>query len=107
MIDHFVIVADILRNAHSGKGGTRPQFLSAYQILNRFPDNARQELIQRYGEAGKGAGGAYSAVSYISSIARSLEGIEIVYLDTDGVSFNVGSASVTPGYTLCGLYRLG
>lgn len=49
-------VRTVLKSAAKGKG-SKPNFLTAYQILDRLPDPLRTQLIAERGTRRKGTGG--------------------------------------------------
>jgi hypothetical protein len=98
-------VRTVLLNAHTGKG-TERTFLTAYQILERLPDTVRTTLISERQLGGKGTGVTYAAPSVVSDAAERIPGIEIAYLDTQGIKLEVAGQTLTAGYPVCGLYRL-
>jgi Fe-S oxidoreductase len=100
-------VRSVLREANRGKGPT-PNFLTSYQILDRLPEAIRDRLIRERTLGGRGAGVSYSAASVVSDAAEMLrtEGIEIVYLDSAGISMSVAGQAVQPGAAVCGAFRL-
>lgn len=102
-------VRDVLRAASTGKG-SRPTFLTAYQILGRLPEPLRARLIQERGVPGSGAGQCYAGASVVQGAAQMLNRtgeVEIAYLDTAGLTFDIGEpVEVSAGYQVCGIYRL-
>src|SRR5882724_729093 len=104
VVDH---VRRVLCTANSGKG-TGPNFITAYQILDRLPAELRDRLIHERTIGGRGAGVAYAAPSLVSDAAETLkaEGLEIAYMDTAGLSLTIAGQTIQPGYEDCGLYRL-
>lgn len=98
-------VRSVLLAASTGKGD-KPQFLTAYQILERLPSPTKDVLIAQRGLPGKGSGSSYSAASLVADAAESIHGVEIAFLDCAGISFTVGRNEITSGYATCGLYRL-
>lgn len=101
-------VRRILRDASRGKG-PEPWFLTAYQILARFPPEMRTWLIYTHGKPGQGAGQHTSAALHIARIAAKLCGEDNkAYLDTGDLFFDIGTASgpIRAGYELCALFRL-
>ena len=99
-------VRDVLLQAHQEKG-SRPHYLTAYQILDRLPENLRSQLIEERTLGGKDTGEHYSAASLVSDATELLKpNIEIDYIDTEGLSINIAGTLVNPGYEVCGLYRI-
>lgn len=94
----------VLLSAHTGKGSER-QFMSAYQILNLMPVAIRDRLINERSIGGLGTGEHYSAASVVADTAQLLKA-EIVYMNTTGTQVNIAGIWITPGYPVCGLYRL-
>jgi hypothetical protein len=57
-------VFEVLKNAKPGKSEERkPGFLTAYQVLNRLPDQLRDALVQEYGKPGRGSTSHFTAAS--------------------------------------------
>ena len=98
-------VTVVLERANQGKGSS-PCFLSAYQILDRLPSALKNDLIFERGLGGKGTGVHYSAASLVSDAAEKVEGIEIDYLDTDGLNITINNQKVEAGFEVCGIYKL-
>jgi hypothetical protein len=96
-------VRAVLAAARYGKGN-RPNYLTAFQILNRLPPATRDRLIRERGEGGAGTG-EYAAPSVVSRAAR-MAGAEVEYLDSVGLSMQVAGHAVAPTYEVCGVYRL-
>ena len=97
-------VRAVLASARKGKGD-RPNYLTAFQILDRLPDALRARLIGERTEGGRAAGTVFAAPSVISRAAR-MAGAEVEYLDSIGLSVLVAGQAVTPSYEVCGVYRL-
>lgn len=99
-------VLKVLRSAESGPDGNRV-FLSAYQILERLPTRVRQRLIRERAAGGHAGGSTYSAPRVVSRAAESLHpGVEILYLGTQGVRFEVNQDLLIPGHENCAIFRL-
>ena len=98
-------VREVLLRARKGKGD-RPNFLTAYQILDRLPPATRDRLIAERTGGGTGEGTMFGAPSVVSKAARLVPGIVIEYMDSLGLSVQIGGQPVTPSYEVCGLYRL-
>ncbi len=103
--DITAAVADILRSA-SRADGNHPYFLTAYQILNRLPQDIRTRLIRERTMGGRGAGVSYGAPSVVSDAAEMLPNIKIDYIDNRGIQVEVAGHTITPGFEVCGIYRL-
>jgi hypothetical protein len=99
-------VQQVLAAARVGKNGDRPNFLTAYQILDRIPAAVRDRLIAERTLGGRGSGVAYAAPSVVSDAAERLPGIVIEYMDSVGLSVSVTGQQVVPSNPVCGLYRL-
>ncbi len=85
----------------------RPYYLTAYQILDRLPNDIRTRLIQERTIGGRGAGVSYGAPSVVSDAAELLKpDIEIDYIDNVGMHVDVAGTPITPGFEVCGIYRL-
>ena len=99
-------IISVLAQASTGKG-TEHGFLTAYQILNRMPEDIQQILRQQYGNSGKHGGQPFGAASRISQVADELQEVEKRYLDTGGLQFDVGQPDdVEAGYNLCAIFRI-
>jgi hypothetical protein len=99
----------VLRKAARGRG-TRPRYLTAYQILARLNAQTRTALINRYAPPGKNAKRHFSAASLVARVAdRGVRAkrFERAYLDTRDLYFEVRGVpyGVIAGYPVCGLYR--
>ena len=99
------LVAEVLRSA-SQADGEHPYFLTAYQILDRLPDDIRTRLIQERTLGGSGAGVRYGAPSVVSDAAEMLPNIRIDYIDNRGIQVQVAGQTITPGFEVCGIYRI-
>ena len=99
-------VRKVLETARKGKGSD-PQFLTAYQILNRLPQETRGRLITERSMPGKGAGVHQAAASVVMHAIRQIGSeVDVEYFDNSGISFEVAGERITAGYPVCGLYRL-
>ncbi|SRR5579884_1404761 len=98
-------VRAVLLAANRGKGA-RPNFLTAFQILDRLPEATRARLIGERTEGGAGAGITFAAPSVVSRAARLIPGVVVEYMDSVGISVQVAGRSVVPSNEVCGLYRL-
>ena len=101
-------VLDILKNAGWGKGDG-PQYITAYQILERLPDAVKQRLVAERGQPGAGSGHHYAAASVVSDAAEMLKNqglVEIEYMDCTGLELSISGTPIVPGYPVCGLYRV-
>ena len=86
--------------------GVNP-FVTAYQILERLPQNIKDQLISERGPAGKGGGYYYSTASVVSDAAEMLDDIEIMALATTNLQIFINNESVIQaGNQNVGLYRL-
>ncbi len=97
-------VRTVLAAARQGKGN-RPNYLTAYQILDRLPEATRARLIGERTGGGRDAGAVFAAPSVVSRAAR-MAGAEVEYLDSVGLSVQVSDRMVIPSFEVCGLYRL-
>jgi hypothetical protein len=95
----------VLAQAAKGKG-QYPQYMTAYQILDRFPMAMRTTLIEQYGKSGAEVGNWSSAAKHIANLLKGMGGIEVSYFDTRGVNFRIGGEERRAGYKVCGLYRI-
>src|SRR5205823_5662411 len=77
-------VRTVLAAARRGKGD-RPNYLTAYQILDRLPETTRTRLIGERTGGGRDAGTVFAAPSVVSRAAR-MAGAEVEYLDSVGLS---------------------
>lgn len=97
-------VRAVLAAAHRGKGD-RPNYLTAFQILDRLPELLRARLVGERTAGGGGAGTVFAGPSVVSRAAR-MAGAEVEYLDSVGISVQVAGVPVTPSYEVCAVYRL-
>lgn len=97
-------VRAVLAAARRGKGA-RPNYLNAFQILDRLPEPLRAKLIGERTGGGRGAGTVFAAPSVVSRAAR-MAGAEVEYVDCIGLSVVVAGQAVTPSFEVCGVYRL-
>ena len=97
-------VRAVLAAARRGKGD-RPNYLTAFQILDRLPAELRTRLVSERTPGGTGAGTVFAAPSVVSRAAR-MAGAEVEYLDSVGLSVQVAGQPVTPSYEVCAVYRL-
>jgi hypothetical protein len=97
-------IRGILSLASRGKG-SRSNFLTSFQILNRLSEPTRQRLIRERSMGGAG-GGTYSAPNVISTAAQSIPDVVVEYIDTGGLSIDVADQTVRPSNTVCGIYRI-
>jgi hypothetical protein len=81
-------------------------FLTAYQILERLPNATRDRLIAERGHGGQGAGVRYAAPSVVSVAAAMLPDIEIMSVDSRGLTIEVDARPITAGSGQTALYRL-
>ena len=98
-------VRKILLAAHRGKGD-RPNFLTAFQILDRLPEATRTRLLDERKGGGAGGGSPFAAPSVVSKAARLIPGVVVEYLDSVGIAVRVAEQTVRPSNEVCGLYRL-
>lgn len=94
------VLLDRVRNSDD------PPFLTAYQILDRLPDQIRSRLIAERGMGGARAGVNYAAPSVVSDAAEMLQGIDIRWLDTRTITVDVNKQPITPGAEVVAVYRL-
>jgi hypothetical protein len=82
-------------------------FLTAHQILSRLTTTMRERLVDERELGGRGGGVQYSAASVVSECAERLgPEVEVVWLDTGGLSLHVADQSIPPGADKIALYRL-
>jgi hypothetical protein len=100
-------VRRVLRSAAKGKGAD-PNYLTAYQILNRLPADLRIRLIEKYGRSGKTGGRGHGAANQIRGVlTRSLKKeLDIVYFDNKGLTLLIGDETIEAGNRVCALYRI-
>jgi len=99
-------VRRVLLNATDGKG-TAPGFLTAFQILDRLPQELRDGLIRQRGGVGAGSGASYSPTKDIANAIKALGNeVEPLYMDARGITFKVGDETVSPGYGMISIYRI-
>ena len=103
--DIVVEVEAVMRSANQGKGNS-PRFLTAYQILHRLPEATKSRIIAERTIGGAGAGVHYGAPSVVSDAAEMVPHVQISYLDCQDLSISVAGTPITPGYPVCGLYRI-
>ena len=100
-------ILNILNSASTGKGFEHG-YLTSYQILIRLPQYLQQKLKDMHGDfAGRGAGEHFSPVTRVAQVASQMNSVEQGYLDTKGLSFDVGQdEEVSAGFNLCAIFRL-
>ena len=81
-------------------------YLTAYQILDRLPAPIRNRLIAERTAGGRGAGVSYAAPSVVSDAAETLPDIEIMAVESGGITIQVAGQGIAPGASAVGLYRL-
>lgn len=99
-------VRRVLRSASRGKG-TRPSFLTAYQVLNRLRDRA--QLIAEHGRGGRGHGTHFAAPSVVVNALKRLRRsgeVVVTFLDTADLQMTIGNETVSAGNRVCALYRM-
>lgn len=98
-------VRRVLQRASKGKG-SRPQWLTAYQILDRLPQ--RELLVDERGMPGKDAGAHQAAASVVADAIRYelKDEVEVTYFDNVGVLFEIDGVPVRAGFPVCGIYRI-
>jgi len=104
-------VGDVLSNVHVDDNTQRGRsYITAYQILELLPADIRDRLIEERGVPGEGSGNNYAAASVVSDAAEMLDDIEIVFIDTSCLYFNLTyrgkTVLVRPSDSNVGLYRL-
>ena len=97
-------VRTVLLNAHRGDWD-RPNFLTAYQILERLPQAVRDLLIAERTIGGRGTGASYSAVTVVAQ-AAALAGAITEYMDCIGIRVLVNGEWREPGFEVCAVFRL-
>jgi hypothetical protein len=98
-------VETVLRNANKGKGESTC-WLTAYQILHRLPHELRDQIISERLIGGAGTGVHYAAPSIVSDAAEMVPNVHIDYLDCENLTVSIDGIQRTPGYPVCGLYRV-
>jgi hypothetical protein len=100
-------VRDVLGHAARGKGD-RPNFLTAYQIFARLPEETKARLIAERGSiGGRGSGEASSAANIVAQAAQQLTPDVVVdYLDTHEIVLQINGETVVPGGEVCAVFRL-
>lgn len=88
------------------KGGGKPAFLTAYQILDRLPERTKRRLIRERGLGGKGTGHRYAAASVVSEAAQCVKGVIVAYLDVKEVMLTIDGQPVAPSPKVSGIFRL-
>jgi hypothetical protein len=102
-------VEDVLRNKVAWyKNLSEKGFVTAYQIFQRLPPVLQQRLEQEYGQkGGSGAGVPFSAATRVAQVAAAIDGIQVQWIDTGGLAFDVGNPEdVGAGYRICAVFRL-
>jgi hypothetical protein len=84
----------------------RPNYMTAYQILEDLPTPVRDQLILERGLPGQGSGNNYASATVVSDAAQMLPGIQIEFLQTQHVIFEVAGHQIRSSSPSCGLYRL-
>ena len=100
----------VLKDA-AKRAGRRNIFLSAYQILQLLSPGIRQQLLDKYGRGGKGAGNVPAATEIVMEVTRRIPDIEIMYMSSEFTGFEVednGSMHVMEpaGNEYFALYRI-
>jgi hypothetical protein len=99
-------VRSVLLNAARGKG-TAPNYLTAYQILNRLEAARQDRLVREYGIGGRGHGSRSAATVVVKNALKRLgKEIDVVFLDTKDVELRVRGKIVFAGNRVCALYRI-
>ena len=104
-VDILDEVRDVLLHAHRGKGD-EPQFLTAYQILDRLPEATKHRLIEERKLGGKGAGVAFAAPSVVANALRQMPDVETAYIDCRGLLVKLGEETIEPSFDVCAVYRI-
>jgi len=100
-------VLTVLRDAARGKKGSRPHYVTAYQILARLQPALRRRIERERTPGGRGNRHHYSAATLIGQAAKALgRDVETACVDTEGLRILAGGRCVQPGYRVCNLYRL-
>lgn len=98
----------VLQSAAHGKSD-QPWMLASYQVLDRLPEEIRNQLIEEQGGAGGGSGSNRSAAHVVAQALEMLERRQeatATYIDTEGVQFRVAGEWIQGGYgAICKLYR--
>lgn len=105
-IKHTDLIPEVTQVLVANAARAESGFMTAYQIFAALKDETRQSLVAERGPPGKGSGHYVSAATIVSLAARNVENVEVVHLDCRGVIFVVGGEQITPGYEVCGAYRL-
>lgn len=93
-------ILDDVRNAFAGE----VNLLSAYQILDKFPQATRYTVI-----AERGINDHYNAGTVVSQAAKMLADrgeLEQYFLDTRNVKFTVNGEEILRGAEVLAVYRL-
>ena len=98
-------VEHVLVSAHCGKG-TSPNYLTAFQILERLSPATQDRVIAERTAGGANAGTTFAAPSVVSKAARLIPGVQIEYMDCVGLSVRIAGQDINPSNEVCGLYRL-
>ena len=106
------VIAVMRDNTQHGTN-QQPGWVSAYQVLNRLPDDVRDALIAdeggvggRANDAGRGTGAA-NAVMRVLCRLNEERMVDIDYFDAHNDTwFSVGSTTlIRPGNVTCAIYR--
>ena len=81
--------------------GSKPGFLTAFQILERLPAATRDRLV-----AERTLSGADAAPNVVANVAATLPGIIMDFIDCRGITVSIGNGAESLGDGICGLYRL-
>jgi hypothetical protein len=84
----------------------RPNYMTAYQILEDLPTHLRDQLIQERGMPGQGSGNNYASANVVCDAAQMIQGIQIDFLQTQHVLFEIAGHQIRSSSPACGLYRL-
>jgi hypothetical protein len=86
-----------------------PNYLSAYQILERLPAQVRNQVLSERGDSGQGGGQRYTPVSVVTQAARLLcdAGVcEFIYIDGGNIHFEIAGDLIQAGNSSCACYRV-
>ncbi len=84
-------------------------YMTAYQILARLPNEIRHQLLTERGDSGQGSGQRYTAVSVVSQAAIQLCQAEICesdFIDGRDVWFEISGDLKQAGNAACACFRI-
>ncbi len=86
-----------------------PNYLSAYQILERLPAALRDQIIEERGMPGQNNGNSYTAAKVVTDAAQMLHskpGFDSLYCDGGNLLFEIAGHVIRAGNSACAFYRI-